>query len=453
MTHPPYGLLEEWLDGFIRDPAFLEAYPYYAAILAKLTPVADPSVARMAVSLHDGRFFLHVNVDSFTAEPQYLRGVLLHEVHHVVLGHLTHPKFAECEEPELMDLAIEMSANEFIEEELPPAVTWRSYSSVGIRAGQSTRERYEILVRHLQGTGSRPKPGAGEPGSGSVDDHRHLAHGNETPGGVAQTALLVERAITEAREERTRRERHEREEAAARAASTTPSTPAKRTRGKKTHEPPPEPEITYDEDDDPNLSRRYLVAGRTPGRLIEELAETTRAPDEIMDWRAALAMFVARARSPVHTWSRPSRRFPGRIFEVPGRSWAPRRDAEQRLLVAIDTSLSMTKQELEEIARQLVVLSERAHVTIAECDVSVARVYPFAGRIENVVGRGGTDLRPVFAETLLGAHDIDGVVYFTDGDGPYLKTPAPVPTLWVLTKPQNFRCPWGEKAWLRPPKR
>ena len=137
------GELEAWLDGFIRDPAFLEAYPYYAAILAKMTPVADPSVARMAVSLYDGRFYLHVNVDSFIAEPQFLRGVLLHEVHHVVLGHLTHPKFAECEEPELMDLAIEMSANEYIEEELPPAVTWRAYSSVGIRAGQSTRERYE----------------------------------------------------------------------------------------------------------------------------------------------------------------------------------------------------------------------------------------------------------------------------------------------------------------------
>ena len=64
-------------------------------------------------------------------------------------------------------------------------------------------------------------------------------------------------------------------------------------------------------------------------------------------------------------------------------------------------------------------LGERAHITIAECDVSVARVYPFDGRIENVVGRGGTDLRPVFAPSLLGAHDVDGVVYFTDGDGPY----------------------------------
>ncbi len=414
--------IEEWLDGFVRNPEFLEAYPYYAAILAKLTPVADPSVARMAVSLHDGRFYLHVNVDSFMSEPQYLRGVLLHEVHHVVLGHLTHPKFAYVEEPELMDLAVEMSANEYIEEPLPPAVAWRAYSSVGMRAGQSTRERYEILVRHLQGTGSRPKPGAGEQGSGLVDDHRFLGKGATLPGGVAQTALLVSRAVEQARSERKK--------------------------GEGDH-----PADDEDEDEDAiNVPRRFLVAGRTAGALVEELSETIRAPDEPIDWRAALAMFVARARAPVHTWSRPNRRFPNRIFEVPGRSWAPRRTENPRLLVAIDTSLSMTKYELEEIARQLVLLGERAHIIIAECDVSVARVYPFDGRIENVVGRGGTDLRPVFAPSLLGAHDVDGVVYFTDGDGPYAREPPPIPTLWILTKPQAFRCPWGEKARLRAPR-
>ncbi len=411
--------LEAWLAAFVRDPGFLEAYPYYAAILAKLTPVADPSVTRMAVSLHDGRFYLHVNVDAFMREPQYLRGVLLHEVHHVVLGHLAHPKFAEVEEPELMDLAIEMSANEYIEEELPPAVTWRAYAAVGMRAHQSTRERYDLLVRHLAGTGSRPRPGAGEASAATLDDHRFLGRGEASPGGVAQTSLLIGRAVKDAK--------------------------AKPNAGGKDDSD----DGDGDEKNDPRESRRFLVAGRTPERLVEELSETTRAPDDVMDWRAALRMFVARARAPVHTWSRPSRRFPSRIFEVPGRTWAPRRTEDPRLLVAVDTSLSMTKQELEQIARQLVVLSERAHVTIAECDVSIARIYPFAGRIDNVVGRGGTDLRPVFAPAVLGAHDVDGVVYFTDGEGPFPKEPAPVPTLWVLTKPLAFRCPWGERASLR----
>ncbi len=437
--------LETWLEAFLRDPAFLEAYPYYAAILAKLTPVADPSVSRMAVSLYDGRFFLHLNVESFMQEPHFLRGVLLHEVHHIVLGHLTHPKFVDVAEPELMDLAVEMSANEFIEEQLPPAVTCRAYSAIGIRPGQSTWERYEILVRCLHTTGKRPRPQPGEQGSGTVDDHRLFARGKAVvPGGVAQTAILVDRAVTESREERARQR-------------PPPPAPPKKGRGRARVTAPPA-EIDDDTDDDAMESvgdatpRRFLVAGRSPARLIEELSETTRAPEEIMDWRSALLLFVARSRSPVHTWSRPSRRFPDRIFEVPGRSWVPRRSDNPRLLVAIDTSLSMSRLELEEIARQLVVLGDRAHVTIAECDVSVARVYPFAGRIDNVIGRGGTDLRPVFAPSLLGAHDVDGVVYFTDGEGPFPKDPAPVPTLWVLTKPQAFRCPWGQKAWLRAPR-
>ncbi|CAN5428096.1 VWA-like domain-containing protein [soil metagenome] len=434
------GDLEQWLESFVRDPAFLEAYPYYAAILAKLVPVADPSTKRMAVSLHDGRFYLHVNVESFMAEPQFLRGILLHEVHHIVLGHLTHPKFAECDEPELMDLAVEMSANEYIEEQLPPAVTWRGYAAVGLRAGQSTLDRYELLVKHLKGTGSRPKPGPGEQGSGHLDDHRYLAHGEGSPGAATQAALMVEQAIATSRAERA-------------AKRPPPPEPQKPKKGRVKPLVPPKA-IAYDDDDEsqPNPSRRFLLAGRTAGRLIEELTETTRAPDDVMDWRAALAMFVARTRAPVHTWSRPSRRFPTRIFEVPGRSWAPRRDAPPQLLVAIDTSLSMSKAELEEIARQLLVLSSDVRVTIAECDVSIARVYPFAGKIDNVIGRGGTDLRPVFAPSFLGAHDVDGVVYFTDGDGPFPKDPAEVPTLWVLTKPLAFRCPWGQRAYLRSPR-
>jgi len=424
----PRGEIEIWLDGFLRDPGFLEAYPYYAAILARLTPVADPSVRRMAVSLHGGRFFLHVNVESFLAEPQYLRGVLLHEVHHVVLGHLTNPRLTEVEEPELMDLAVEMSANEHIEEPLPPAVTCRAYSAFGIRPGQSTRERYDLLVEHVRRTGTRPRPGpGGEQATGNVDDHRFLSRGDEAAGGVAQTSILISRAVSEARDERSLQ----------RAAIA---------RG----ESPPDDEP--DDEDGHETPRRYLVAGRTAARLVEQLEGTTRPPVEPIDWRTALAMFVARARAPVHTWSRPSRRFPDRVFEVPGRSWAPRRTDNPRLLVAIDTSLSMTRFELEEIARQLVLLSDRAEVVIAECDVSVARVYRFDGVIENVVGRGGTDLRPVFAPSLLGTHDVDGVVYFTDGDGPFLPEPPAVPTLWVLTKPQAFRCPWGERARLRAPR-
>jgi hypothetical protein len=150
--------IQAFLEGFTHDPAFLARYPHYVAVLARLIPVADPSVSRMAVSFENGRFYLHVNVESFLHEPQYLRGILLHEVHHVVLGHLSHPKFADAAEPELMDLALEMSANEHIEEPLPNPIVWRAYTAAGIRAGQSTIERYEKLREALRAGDSRRAP-------------------------------------------------------------------------------------------------------------------------------------------------------------------------------------------------------------------------------------------------------------------------------------------------------
>ena len=269
------GELEAWLEGFLRDASFLEAYPYYAAILARMSPVADPSVARMAVSLHDGQFFLHLNVDSFLAEPQFLRGVLLHEVHHVVLGHLTHPKLAAPAEPELIELAVEMSANEYIEEPLPRPITCRAYSAVGIRPGQSTLERYEVLARSLRTTGKRPRATPGEGGGGSSRRPSLLrartdAAGCHRPDGDAGRA----RGGGDARGARHRRRRGG-------AAS---------------------------------LSRRGAVAGASRRGLFE----TTRAPEEVLNWRAALLLFVARARSPVHTWSRPAAAFRRASSRSPG---------------------------------------------------------------------------------------------------------------------------------------
>lgn len=391
---PRAGSVGEWLDAFLRDPGFLERYPCYAAILARLAPVADPSVSRMAVSLHDGRFYLHVNVDAFVREPEYLRGVLLHEVHHVALGHLSHPRFTGADEPELMDIALEVSANEYIEEPLPDPIVWRHYAPIGMRPGQSTIERYELLLEVARAGKLGRREGA------RVDDHRVLSRSARDPGAVERTRQLLVAAA---------------EEAAARSGEG---------------------------------DAAALLAGRSPGRLIEELTGTRSPRECFLDWRTALRMFVARARAPVHTYARPSRRFPDRIGEIPGRAYAPRTLERPSLLVAVDTSMSMRPDELAEIARQLEAMRDLARITVAECDTEVTRVYPFAGHIAEVAGRGGTDLRPVFAPDFLGARKVSGVVYFTDGLGPAPEEPPPVPVLWVLTKPFEFACRWGERAWL-----
>jgi predicted metal-dependent peptidase len=380
--------LQAWIESFVRDPAFLAKYPYYAAVLARVVPVVDPSVDSMAVSFEAQRFYLHVNVEYFLHKPQFVRGILLHEVHHVVLGHLTHPKFFAVDHPPLMELAMEMSANEFIDEPLPNPITIATFESLAIRRGQSTMDRYEKLVLARE---AKKNIGRGD----FVDSHPWRGK-KAPPGGVEMTRQLIEGA-------------------------------------------------SHEEVD----SERPTLAGRDPGRLLEELVGVHGPAEVMIDWRAALSAFVARARAPVHTWARPSRRFPGRVGEVPGRIWAPRPVLRPSLLVAIDTSMSMSDRELSEISKQLERVAEHARITIAECDVEVTRVYPFEGVLATVKGRGGTDLRPPF-EHLTGH---DGIVYFTDGEGKFPAEPPIVPVLWVLTKPFDFACAWGERAKMELPRR
>jgi predicted metal-dependent peptidase len=382
--------------------SFAARYPYYAAVIARLAVVGDPSVERMAVSLHRGHFYLHVNVAAAAREPGCVPGLLLHEVHHLVLGHLAHPRFAEPAHPELMALAMEMSANEHVAEPLPSPVLWQHFERHGLRAGQSTLERYERLVA-ARAAGHTPAP---RPGTRPVDRHDWLDR-PAPRGAVAQVRALVL-------------------DAAAEVDARPPAHAAERGR-----------------------AARPTLAGREPRRLVEELTGVAESAAMPFDWRGALASFVTARRAPTPTWSRPSRRFPTRVGQVPGRSWQPRTSERPSLLVAIDTSLSMTTGELEEVARQLRALGERARLVVAECDARVARVYPFEGTLPEVRGRGGTDLRPVFAPALLRAYGAEGVVYFTDGAGPFPATPPPVPVLWVLTKAGDFACPWGQRAALR----
>lgn len=385
----------------LQTPAFLSRYPYYAAILARVTPVADPMVNTLALSLGGaGKVYLHVNVEYFQGHPQHLFGLLLHEVHHLVLGHLSDAKFRGCAAPRLMELALEMSANENIEEPLPDGcIGWRLFQRYGIRAGQSTMERYRLLCQ---------APALPQPGGATVDDHRPW-QGEPPPGATEAARRLVAAAI----------------------------------------------EQVDAQEDIPPGSRppRLRLWGQDPGRLLELLSGTLRPPETYLDWRRALPVFASRTRAPRHSFRRPSPRFPERIGEVPGRSYVPSRAVGERplLLAALDTSLSMSGDELAEVARHLRLLQPLARLVIAECDTQVQRIYPFAGALDEVHGRGGTDLRPVFAPEILAQVRPDGVVYFTDGQGPWPPAAPALPVLWVLTRPVEFTCPFGARAELQRP--
>ncbi len=397
--------IRAFLYQFVRRERFLAKYRYYAAILERLDPIEDEHVPVMAVSQHGRRCYLHINVHYFlnpVERMQYVPGVLLHEVHHVVMGHLSNPRLREVEHPGLMELAMEISANEFISEPLPgEPPTVQRFARFGIRAGQSTRERYDILVR-AQSEG-RVLPQA----VCWVD--RHLPRGVGIGQGVGPDAGT---------DERIRR--------------------LIRTAVQET-----EAILT------PEEKRRSKLAGHSPGWFLEQLPGSDEPPQRYLDWRTALRMFIAQVRQPVPSYTRPNRRFPNRVGEIPGRSYRARQTPAKRLLIAIDTSGSMSRDDLVEIGRQLRLVQHLLQITIVECDAVIQRVYRFVGRLSEVAGRGGTDLRPVFAPGFLQEHRPDGVIYFTDGVGPYPWEAPGVRTLWVLTERWDFPCSWGQRTYLR----
>lgn len=382
-------------ESFPGYALLLDAYPYYAHVLAQLEPLHDPTVGTMGVSADGRRFYLHLDLDYVAAHQEYLLGLMLHEVHHIVLGHVTRPRFFGAAHPDLMALAMEMSANEYVAEPLPGRpVRVEQFAQLEIRERQSTLERYDRLVAGRL-AGALPKPL-------QVDlvDHHHdrgvAASGGHPPGDGRHLSRLVQHAVVEARGE---------------------GSPTGR------------------------------IAGHDPGDLLEELVEP-HAPESFLDWRAALQRFLARVRAPVHSYARPNRRLPHLLGAVPGRIWHPSHPSRPNLLAAVDTSASMGGDELAEIAAQLRILGGLSRITVVEFDADIQRVYPFPGRLGSVAGGGGTDYRPLFDPDLLAEHRPDGIVVFSDGWGRWPDDDPRVPTLWALTSPDVFDCPWGAKAAL-----
>jgi hypothetical protein len=195
-----------------------------------------------------------------------------------------------------------------------------------------------------------------------------------------------------------------------------------------------------------------MSGGNGAGDMAEALAGVEMPPFTPVDWRKALRNLIGSMRKPSYSYSRPNRRAPHRIGEIPGRVYARSTDSRPHVLAAIDTSASMPRHALDEIARQMRTLDRHVRITVVECDQQIGRIYPFDRRISDIEGRGGTDLRPVFEPEFLRKHAPAAVVYFTDGDGPYPSEAPRLRTLWLLTRQRaDFDCPWGDRAYMEVP--
>ncbi len=410
----------KWFEQSLAETEFLQTYPQYVSVVSRMLPIHAKAIHSMAVGLArpdqpNGDLILYVNRDYFEKEPAYWLGIFLHEIHHVVHGHLTSARLHAVEHPRAMEVAMEVSANEFIAAFVPRPYEWKNFKKHGLRPLQSTLERYELLaVAEAEGRLKLPR------GKGFLDNHRLPSMDGVT--GIGNAIDMR-------------------------------STPMRRITWQGGLGLPTPPHVI---EHMKALIREYI---HEPGGQGSQEPTTQIARDETrrmitstgdrLDWASIVERVFRRNRVTTSTYLRPNRRFPDRLGEIPGRM---RRPPRPRLLVGVDTSASIPAETLGDMFRHLDALAQVAQLTIVECDAAIHRVYPLATRPTLVHGGGDTDFAPVFDPALIrreqAAGVFSGIVYFTDGKGSFPSSPPSLPTLWALTNQDPFLCPWGTQVQL-----
>jgi predicted metal-dependent peptidase len=227
----------------------------------------------------------------------------------------------------------------------------------------------------------------------------------------------------------------------------------------------PDPDQDGSDADPERLSRDWSIwtrqavaaqkrhnAGTLPGYL-QRVVNDLNTPR--VDWREILRRFISQSMVKDYSWSRPSKRFPGADFVLPGLV----SDSLSELVLVLDTSgsvfsfLPLLQQFVAEI-RAAIEDGTADRITVLHVDTAVRAVQVFErGDVVDVgrpVGGGGTAFAPAFRWIEDNAANASAVVYFTDLEC-WDYGPAPsAPVLWAAYGPpesverHGSRVPFGE---------
>ena len=169
--------------------------------------------------------------------------------------------------------------------------------------------------------------------------------------------------------------------------------------------------------------------GTLPGSLVEWIDSLFELPIPVTDWKSYFKRFISSSDKVVTKKSRNkyNKRFPGNP--------ALKIKHKKNILVAIDTSGSVSSDNLVEFLGQLLHIHKTGHeVTVMECDAKITNIFKYKGDKEiAITGRGGTDFQPAIDYFNQHIQTYNTLVFFTDGYAP-APTPPKRPMLWVMTK-------------------
>lgn len=179
---------------------------------------------------------------------------------------------------------------------------------------------------------------------------------------------------------------------------------------------------------------RNKLRGLAGGVLESIIKDLSRKP--IVSWKVILTRFVSSFTTfdSTRTLKRPDRR-----DLVP---WSRRKERRPKLIVAIDTSGSVSDKMLLAFFGQVRILGMTlSEVRVIGCDANVTLDVEYRPGLEKrlrATGRGGTDFEPVVKLVNKKYRDYDGMVYLTDGYCPVPSTRCKIPIIWIVDGNHDF---------------
>ncbi len=358
--------------------------PYYGFFLIMLNKLWDSKrVPTAGVSKNGINYQLTINPEfweSLSEDHRY--GLLKHELLHIAFGHLT--TFFKFSNKKLANVAMDMEINQYISKQYLPegGIDIDNYTDIELDRKAGARYYYDKL-NQLQDE----KDKNGTCGDSNMDKLLEDIENGDIP----------DHSTWEDFEDLTEAEQKLIEKQLQKVLSD-----AKEQTEKK--------------------------KGNIPGE-IEGLIKIEEIVKPKFDWRGFIRRFTGVSTK---VFTKKIRRKENRRFDAnPGLKVKMR----QHMLLAIDTSGSVSDSELKEFMSEIYHIYKcGVDVTVIQCDTNIRSIEPYKGKFEmSAFGRGGTEFDPVLEYFNENQKKYTSLVYFTDGEC-WTSVRPKGNVLWVLSE-------------------
>lgn len=361
--------------------------PFYGLFLIMLNKQWTDKVPTAGVSLSDINYKLHIN-EEFWKDLilPHRKGLLKHELLHIAFFHLT--DFNHLTDAKIRNIAMDLEINQYIKDELlpPDGQKLDLYPELELEPKKGTHYYYEKL---MEGKNQQSCPNL-ELVLVAMDNGQQTVDINGEPVRLPDHSEWGEHELDEA---------------------------TKRLIQNQTEH------LLKEVADQIQKSR-----GTIPGEMMSILEKINTKEPPKFDWRGYLRRF---AGGSIKTYTKKQRRkYNKRYEDNPGLKIK----MKKHILVAIDTSGSVSDKELVEFMQEIHHIHKTgADVTIAQADTAIKNISPYNPKEEyKVYGRGGTDFQAVIDYFNSNTRKYSSLIYLTDGEAP---APDDVrgKVLWVLS--------------------